>query len=282
MDNTNPIHTLWIGDCLSAMELLTLQSFLDTGFNVILWTYATAINAPSNVEIKDANEIIPKAQIFNYTQANKFGHGKGSFSGFSDIFRYKLLFDKGGIWVDMDITCLQSFSIKAPYFFRFHHHIGLVGNVLKAPKGSPLMEWCFKKAIEVVHADSTNWLLPIEILRAGVEQFQLTQYIQDISNPDSFPLVRELYIHHKTNTANWKVIHWMNEEFRRMQLDKNIAIKDSHYQILLEKHRIPYRTANKEEAQKIIWETSKFSYAVLNLKARYFWYKRKLIQYFKK
>jgi len=282
VDNTSQIHTLWIGDSLSAMELLTLQSFLENGFNVMLWTYATSINAPGNVEIKDANEIIPKAQIFNYSQSNKFGHGKGSFSGFSDIFRYKLLFDKGGIWVDMDITCLQQFQIKTPYFFRFHHHIGLVGNVLKTPKGAPLMEWCFKKAIEEVHADSTNWLLPIEILKAGVEQFQLMQYIQDISNPDSFPLVRELFIHHKTNTSKWQVIHWMNEEFRRMQLDKNTAIQGSHYQLLLEKHQIPYHIASEEEVQKIKWETSKFSYSILNLKARYNWYKKKLFQYFKK
>jgi hypothetical protein len=31
--------------------------------------------------------------------------GKGTYAGFSDLFRYKMLFDRGGWWVDTDVVC---------------------------------------------------------------------------------------------------------------------------------------------------------------------------------
>ena len=100
MDN-EIVHMLWIGDTLSAMEQLTVQSFLQCGYRVYLWTYSPDLFAPAGVVRKDANEIIPEEKIFTYNHYNKFGHGKKSYSGFSDIFRYKLLYEHGGIWSDM-------------------------------------------------------------------------------------------------------------------------------------------------------------------------------------
>lgn len=276
MENSNDIHTLWIGEHLSAMELLTLKSFLFHGFKVNLWTYADIVNIPAGVQLKNATEILPETSIFSYNKPNKFGHGKGSFSGFSDVFRYKLLYEKGGIWIDMDISCLQPFAFDTNYFFRYHHKIGLVGNVLKAPKGAPLMKWCYEQCIKVVNAENTNWLLPIELLKEGVYRFNLESYIQDISNPDSFPLVRELYFHSNTDISQCSVIHWMNEEFRRMNIDKNYAIKHSHYQYLLSKYNIPFTFASRKQVNTLKWKTSTIYYALTNLKARYNWYLSKL------
>lgn len=280
MSDANDIHTLWIGDQLSAMELMTLQSFLQHGFTVHLWTYSDKLIPPEGVHPEDAREILSESAVFSYNKSNKYGHGKGSLSGFSDIFRYKLLHERGGIWIDMDITCLRAFQITTPYFFRHHQHIGLVGNVLKAPKGSPLMEWCYQRTISEVTADNTHWLLPIEILKEGVYHFRLESYIQNISNPDSFPVVRELLLHSKSDISAWSVIHWMNEEFRRMGIDKNMAVNGSHYQLLLHQYNIPYSAATETAVRQLKWETSKFNYALLNLKARYNWYREKLGNYF--
>lgn len=281
MHNPNQIHTLWIGDKLTAMELLTLHSFIHYGFEVNLWMYSKITNVPDNVYIKDANEIIEQNSIFYYKHRNKYGHGKGSVSGFSDIFRYKLLYEQGGIWVDMDITCLKQFSINTPYFFRYHHHIGLVGNILKAPINAPLMQWCYEKSIADVNDENTNWLLPIEILKKGVYHFNLEEYIQNISNPDSFPIVKKLFIHSSTNINHWGAIHWMNEEFRRLQIDKNFVISGSTYQSLLDIYHIPYKIATQKEARKIKWKVSKIQYAFINLEARYKWYKDKMLSFFK-
>jgi len=276
VDNSEIIHTLWIGDHLSAMEQLTLSSFHHFGFEVYLWTYSKTLTAPLGITIKDASEIIPNESIFSYHNSNKYGHGKGSLSGFSDIFRYKLLYLHGGIWVDMDVTCLQRFTISTPYFFRFHKQIGLVGNILKSPPGSPLMDWCYQQAISTVTADNTNWLLPIQILKEGVYTFNLEGYIQDVSNADSFPVVRNLYLNSQTPANNWWVIHWMNEEFRRMGIDKNKTVKNSCYHIMLEKHQVEHQIINKREEYHLRWNTSGLHYSLLNIRARYHWYKKLL------
>ena len=40
-----------------------------------------------------------------------------SFAGFSNFFRYKLLLEKGGWWVDTDVVCLAPFDFPTPYVF---------------------------------------------------------------------------------------------------------------------------------------------------------------------
>jgi hypothetical protein len=265
------VNSLWIGKELSAMELLTIQSYIDFGFDFQLWCYDDISNLPSKVLVKDANQIIPASKIFSYQKKNKFGHGKGSVSGFSDLFRYKLLYDEGGIWTDMDITCLANFNVKEDYFFRYHHQIGLVGNFMKTPKNAQLMLFCYDETLKQVNEHNTNWLLPIQILKSGIYQYHLEHFVQEISNIDSFPLVRKLYITNFNIPTNWKIIHWMNEEFRRFQLDKNKAIKNSIYHQLLLKHNIKHEVVEGIAAQKIKLKTSKLNYSIINLKARFLW-----------
>lgn len=235
------VNGLWIQGKLSALELLTIQSYSDNGFLFQLWTYSpSTINAPESTIIKDANEIIKFDNVFIYNKINIHGHGKGSYAGFSDIFRYKLLYEKGGIWTDMDITCLKPFQIKEEYIFRFHHKTNAVGNFMKCPKNSDIMKWCYELANKKVTPDNTNWMLPIEILNEGIQKYQLTKYIKNISNNDSFPDIVGLLTGNKIIPDNWLIIHWMNEEWRRFEINKEVAIKNSYYFYLLCKHNIPF------------------------------------------
>ncbi|MCF8323269.1 MAG: hypothetical protein K9I26_09045, partial [Flavobacterium sp.] len=95
------IQSLWIGDTLSLNEQLCITSFLFHGHEFHLYTYGTIKNVPDDTIIKDANRIIPSDKIFKYR--------KGSYAGFADWFRYKLLFEKGGFWVDTDVICMKPF-----------------------------------------------------------------------------------------------------------------------------------------------------------------------------
>lgn len=264
----NQVHSLWIGNSLSAMELLTIHSFLKNGFEFNLWCYDKILNIPDGVIIQDANKIISREKIFIYKNQNKYGHGKGSVSGFSDLFRYKLLYDFGGIWTDMDITCLERFEIKDSYFFRYHHQIGMVGNFMKTPEKSDLMWFCYQETLKQVDAENTNWLLPIEILINGINKYKLNNYVGKISNIDSFLVVQNMLLNNKINSNKWKIIHWMNEEFRRLNIDKNSAIANSTYEILLKKYNIPYQILDKKATMKLYFKISRFYYAWLNLKAR--------------
>ena len=181
------IHGLWIGDTLSAIELLTLSSFVNNGHVFRLWIYQDLkTSVPHGVEIMDARLIIPEEKIFRYRETDQFGHGKGSLGGFSDIFRYKLLYDHGGWWSDMDVTCLKPLNFLSPYVFRPHHDMPVVGNVMKCPKDSQLMKYCFERASSEVDENNRDWHLPIQILNDGIEKFNLSEYIIDIANPESF------------------------------------------------------------------------------------------------
>ncbi len=267
------VNGLWIQGNLSALELLTIQSFLDNGFSFQLWTYEPEIiNYPARTIIKNANKIISFDKVFNYKNLNIHGHGKGSYAGFSDIFRYKLLYENGGIWTDMDITCLKKFNIEQDYFFRFHHKVGAVGNFMKCPKNSLIMKWCYELAIEKVDENNKDWMLPIYILNDGITKFNLINYIQKISNNDSFPEVAKLLSSSNNISNEWKIIHWMNEEFRRLNISKEICLPNSTLQQLYSKHNIKYQTYKGFEIIKNKILLSRYAYLLRNIKSTLKWY----------
>ena len=203
--------------------MLTLQSFVDNGHVFHLWTYGPIDNElPEGVVLEDANQILSEERIFRYKNFNKYGHGKGSVSGFSDILRYKLLYDKGGWWIDMDVTCIKPLNVTTPYFFRKHHDLALVGNVMKCPPKSALMLACYQQASAEVDEDNTDWHKPIEILNTHVFVNNLQQYIYgNVSNLDMWHEIAGLITGNQQVPANYYFIHWMNEEWRSRDIDKN-------------------------------------------------------------
>jgi len=92
------IQGLWIGNRLSRFEYNSIKSYLMAGYEYHLYTYDKVDNIPENVIIKDGNEILNKKEIFYY---------EGSIAPFSDLFRYKLLYERGGVWTDCDIICMK-------------------------------------------------------------------------------------------------------------------------------------------------------------------------------
>lgn len=247
------IHGLWIGDTISPLELLTIKSFILNGHTFNLWAYNNIKTVlPNGTIIKDANQIIQNKQLFSYRFNDQFGHGKGSYAGFSDIFRYKLLYEQGGWWADMDVTCMRPLDFEAPYVFRTHHDLKVVGNIMKCPPKSELMLRCYHQAIAEVDADNRDWNKPIQILNDGIEELGLQQYIVEMSNRDSWNDVRKLIAGRKPVSNNWYVIHWVNEEWRRNGINKNYAGKNSvlrdlyqRYGVTLQKLPLKERLANR-------------------------------------
>lgn len=228
--NNHRINALWIGNKLSTLEILTIQSYINKGHEFVLWAYdEIKSNLPEGVIIKDASKIIPSKDIFCYKYPNQFGHGKGSYAGFSDIFRYKLLYEKGGWWTDMDVCCLSYLNFEEDYVFRTHHSLKLVGNIMKCPPNSDLMKLCYEESIQKVTAENTDWHLPIQILINNVNRLGLDFYIREFSNPDSWDIVRKMLKGSYKIPDDWKAIHWVNEEWRRNNIDKSIFIKKSFF-----------------------------------------------------
>jgi hypothetical protein len=130
------VQGLWIGAELSALERLSIASFLANGHAYHLYVYGEVNRIPEGAVVLDANEILPSSSVFQYS------HSK-SYAGFANFFRYKLLLEKGGWWVDSDIVCLKPFSFRSKYVFASETNgegaqVATSG-VIKAPASSEAM-----------------------------------------------------------------------------------------------------------------------------------------------
>jgi hypothetical protein len=153
------VQSLWIGQRLSTMERLTARSFLANGHEFHLYCYNDLENVPAGVVLKNAADILPADRVFAYRD----GFGRGSWSAFSNFFRYKLLLDRGGWWVDTDVVCLQPFDFPGQSVLASEHAdpnegggVIAASNALKQPPASDLMAWTWR-ACEQKNPDSLRW-----------------------------------------------------------------------------------------------------------------------------
>lgn len=246
------VNGMWVGSHLSSLELLTLHSFVDHGHEFHLWLYEPVDSVlPESVKVRDANEIIPADKIFRKKNNDpKFQIGKGSIgSPFSDLFRYKLLYEKGGWWVDMDVTCLKPFNFDKPYFFRGHPLLSMIGNVIKVPARSELMKRVFQQVNDECNEDTLEWLLPNKILNKHIADLDLSGYINNnLSAKDWWEEVEVFIKTNKRFPQSWLFIHWMNEEWRSRKIDKEILFSETAIGSLCMKYGIhtkPYPMKDK-------------------------------------
>ena len=216
------IQTLWIGPRLSALEQLALKSFVHHGHEVDLYTYGQIDGIPPGVTVRDANGILPESRVFLYREHR-------SYSGFSNYFRYRLLLDRGGCWVDMDMVALQPFRFDDEHVFSSEHARGrefVTTSFIKAPAGSAVMQraWdiCAQKDTSQIRWGETGPRLLDELVASlGMQQF--------VRPPESF-----CPIHH----GEWGslldpnapaipedalAVHFWNEMWRRNERDKDAA-----------------------------------------------------------
>jgi hypothetical protein len=92
-------HMFWAYGNLSKLERLCIESFLRSGYILNLWSYDSINNAPDGVRLRDASELIPEEAVFLNT--------KGSYASFSDIFRYTVVSNLGGMWADTDVAAVM-------------------------------------------------------------------------------------------------------------------------------------------------------------------------------
>jgi hypothetical protein len=94
-----PTHMFWAYGDLSGRERLRCASFVSHGYDLNLWSYGQIRNAPPGVVLKDAREIPGEEFVFL--------NARGSYAGFSDLFRYSVLNKVGGLFADTDVIALE-------------------------------------------------------------------------------------------------------------------------------------------------------------------------------
>jgi hypothetical protein len=226
-ENPPIIQSLWIGDELC--------------HPFHLFTYKEIKGVPDKVIINDANMIIPEDQVFKYKDYD-------SFAGFANLFRYKLLLEKGGFWVDADVVCLKPFQFLSDYVFasevfsltKENGATKQVTNcVIKVPAGSRIMEYCYEQAL-AKNPIELNWgeTGPKLLSNAVLQQFKMGSrvvapkffcpipfiywqfLINDMPQNDGEDLIVKM-------TSESFAIHLYHEMWRRNNIDKNGSFSPS-------------------------------------------------------
>jgi hypothetical protein len=173
------VQSLWIGDRLSTMEKLAIQSFLSNGLEFHLYCYDHVDGVPEGTVVKDGREVLPKEGIFGYSH----GFAAGSCAAFSNLFRYKLLLENGGWWVDTDVVCLRPFSLADTRLWASERldppgELIVSTSVIKAPAGDALMAWAWDACRRLDPKNITFGQLGPRLLQAGVDALGMHGYMR--------------------------------------------------------------------------------------------------------
>lgn len=176
-----PVQSLWVGPKLTELEILSIKSFQKLGHPFILYTYGKVKGIPPGTIEKDGNKIIKKKDLFQF---------KKSFLPFSDIFRYKMLYEKGGYWVDLDMIALKPLKFKEPYIFssertiqkgpyrnRTKKEIANIG-ILKAPPKSDFYKTLFERCMEQGKSRVKENIQFMRTMRDVLDEFGFQKYVK--------------------------------------------------------------------------------------------------------
>ncbi len=239
-DSNKIIQGLWINGNLNKLQQLCINSYLDKGHEFHLYTYNPSINVPTGTILKMADVIIPQKDIFF--------DDRGSLCSFADLFRFELLYQSGGWWVDMDQICLRSFDFDSDYVFASEHTPSFDSKVcigaIKVPPQSDIMRYCSQTAYKIYKSNFPNisWgILGSQILNSYLDKNkQFQSYIQP---PEVFCPVPYFYFNLLFNdflfnpTKKSYGLHFWNEMLRANSFDLNIEYhQNSIFQRLKEKY----------------------------------------------
>ena len=208
----------WHGETLSPLEWCCMRSFIEKRHSLQVFTYKE-IPLPEGVTPEDAERIIPSDQLFYFDESP---------SAFSNIFRYKLLLEQGGWWVDTDVFCLSETLPQCKFAWAEEDPGQVNGAILKFPKADPACRKLLAGAIDKAkHLTAWGQLGPdllTETLKnkntvrvdhfGNQEQFYPIHWLQ----PHYFwlPEFRDLVIR---NSDNALFIHFWNNMLKRMGID---------------------------------------------------------------
>jgi len=172
-----PIQMLWVRGDLSRMELLSLRSFLAQGHPVHLYTYDAPTNLPAGVDVLDARDVVPEDLAPNGEMP---AFSKGSYGAFSDFFRYRLLFERGGWWSDLDVVAIRPWAgfpeIVTASTNEQGFGIAANGFAMRFPAGHEVLRKCLEALpadkLHLMAIDETGPQLLQRVLgRAGVAEY---------------------------------------------------------------------------------------------------------------
>jgi hypothetical protein len=244
VENTSlhTFQTFWWGDALSPYEAFCLKSFIDHGHKIDLYTFDPNLSVPTGVSIRDASALISYDRFFTYES----GAGKGSPAAFANLFRYRLLAEKGGWWIDTDVVCL---SAAIPHFGQFfaQQDAEFVNNaILFFEAHHPAMIRCYARAEQLgssVQWGDTGPQLLTQVLRdlGIIEQAHPPSSCYPVYYLEALDLLRpseSAAILERGKSSLF--LHLWNEILRRNEIRKEcLPPRGSVVRRLIEDHQVP-------------------------------------------
>lgn len=173
------VSSLWIGNQLPKLSILCINSFLKLNYKFNLYIYEPVENVPNGVTLKNAEDILPQSEIFNYTN--------GSVSAFSNLFRFTMMQKTGIPWVDTDIFCHKVYDFSKDYIIitsepdKIYTNEKPTSNILKFPQDSEYL----KRAINICYeykpkilSGEFKWGLGPLTIKMITQEFKLEKYIK--------------------------------------------------------------------------------------------------------
>ena len=259
------IAMLWMRGSLSFLEQLCVQSFLDAGHHVVLYSYEPIGHVPDGAELRNAAEILPEEGFLVHERT-------GSPALHSDLWRYRLLENADRvIWADTDAYCHRPFRPIDGHLYGWEseHHVN--GGVLGLPQDSPtlhaLLEFTrdefaippwekpfrrremqeLKDAGTPVHAGEQKWGVwgPHAITHFLGETGEIARALPQVAlYPYSFKVRRRLLLtgvdHSEAITDDTQSIHLYGRRIRKRMAERDFGLPhpESLMGTLLQKHRI--------------------------------------------
>lgn len=94
------VRTFWHGTAMGPYQLMCLRSFVDRGHRVEVFSYNSDLRLPDWIEVKSAESIMGRERILRSLSEN------GPVAIHANLFRYALLHQLGGWWIDPDTLLL--------------------------------------------------------------------------------------------------------------------------------------------------------------------------------
>ena len=135
------VRTLWHGRSMGAYQLMPLRSFVDRGHRVEVFSYEPELELPSWLQRRNAAEILGPDRIVRYLPEEE------RFAIHANLFRYALLHQLGGWWIDPDVVLLGTELSADDHFISGPNEFNVVSTAaIKLPAGHPLMAGALEQA----------------------------------------------------------------------------------------------------------------------------------------
>ena len=147
------VNGFWYGSELGELEKLCINSWIKNGYEFHLWLYDD-VEVPKGVVVENANHIVSLHEYFTYDE----GVSKGTAVAFSNLFRAQLLYQRGGLYVDLDVLCLKPYDFNKRFVFSEQIDTGLDGDVATCILYSESVgEELFTDWTDWITAKKNNW-----------------------------------------------------------------------------------------------------------------------------